>query len=86
MVVKKIKDSFIRREADTVCIRCGKVRIYSRKWVDKVNGKGPLITHVEAVCPDAECQKIVDEKFRAMRERRELAEERKRGITIARAK
>ncbi len=76
----------MQRQADTVCIRCGKTRVYSKKWVDRTNGKGTQITHVEAVCPDAECQKIVDEKFQAMRERRELAEDRKKGITIAKAK
>jgi len=76
----------MQRQADTVCIRCGKVRIYSKKWVDRTNGKGTQITHVEAICPDVECQKIVDEKFQAMRERRELAEDRKKGITIAKAK
>ena len=72
--------------ADSVCIRCGKVRVYSRKWTDRENGKGTPVLHEEAVCPDAECQKIVNEKFAAMRERRELADDRKKSITLARAK
>ncbi|MBI2327911.1 hypothetical protein HYU92_06365 [Candidatus Curtissbacteria bacterium] len=76
----------MQKQADSVCIRCGKTRIYSKKWIDRANGRGTQITHIEAVCPDSECQKIVDEKFAAMRERRELAESRKRGITIAKAK
>ena len=73
-------------QADSVCIRCGKNRIYSKKWTDKADGKGSDITHIEAVCPDAECQKIVDEKFAQMREKRESAEDRKKGITIAKTK
>ncbi|OGD87871.1 hypothetical protein A2870_01315 [Candidatus Curtissbacteria bacterium RIFCSPHIGHO2_01_FULL_41_11] len=74
------------RFADSVCIRCGKTRIFSKKWIEKNDGRGTPVLHEEAICPDSECQKIVDEKFAAMRERREQAEDRKKGITIARAK
>lgn len=42
------------RIAETVCIRCGKMRIFLRTWKDKAEGKGTMITHVETVCPDAE--------------------------------
>jgi len=72
--------------ADSVCIRCGKTRIYSKKWKDKTDGRGTEVTHVEAVCPDAECQKIVDEKFAAMREKREMAEDRKKSVNLAKTK
>ena len=54
----------------TTCIRCGKVRIFSRRWKEKVDGKGTMITHEESVCPDPECQKIVDQQFLEMRDRR----------------
>ncbi|MBI3282794.1 hypothetical protein HYZ70_01825 [Candidatus Curtissbacteria bacterium] len=54
----------------TPCIRCGKIRIFSRKWVEKVDGKGAIVTHEEYVCLDQECQKIVDAKFEEMRNRR----------------
>jgi len=37
-----------------------------------------MITHRESVCPDDECQKIVAQKFTAIRELRELTEERRR--------
>ena len=84
--LKRGKLLMMQKLADSVCIRCGKIRVYSKKWVDRAEGKGTQITHIEAVCPDSECQKIVDEKFRLMRERRELAESRKKGITIAKAK
>ena len=54
----------------TVCIRCGKVRIFFKKWEVKAE-KGPSITHEKTVCPDAECQKLVDRKFAELREKKE---------------
>ncbi|MDO8486977.1 MAG: hypothetical protein Q7S45_01630 [Candidatus Curtissbacteria bacterium] len=75
----------IQNQANSTCIRCGKIRIFSKKWKDKENGKGSMVTHEETICPDHECQKIVDEKFKEIRDRRELAEERKRYIVLARS-
>jgi len=54
----------------TTCIRCGKVRISFKKWEDR-SLKGPAITHEKTVCPDAECQKLVDRKFEEIREKKE---------------
>ena len=69
----------------TACIRCGKMRVFSKKWKDRENNKGSQVTHVETVCPDADCQKIVDEKFQEMKDRRTAAEERKKTVIIARS-
>ena len=44
---------------ETLCIRCGKTRIFKRKWKE-VFERGAPIVHVETICPDSECQKIVD--------------------------
>lgn len=66
----------------TLCIRCGKPRIFSRRWEEKADGKGTIITHEEYVCRDSECQKIVDAKFEEMRTRRLGLEERKNNIKI----
>lgn len=66
----------------TVCIRCGKVRILFKKWTEKMDGRGSAITSEIYVCPDAECQKIVDEKFEQMRQRRLDSENRKTNIHI----
>ena len=74
----------IQDQTNSICIRCGKVRIFSKKWKDKENGKGSLITYEETVCPDAQCQKLVDEKFQEMKDRRILAQDRKKGIILAR--
>ncbi|MBI2598815.1 hypothetical protein HYW40_01155 [Candidatus Curtissbacteria bacterium] len=74
----------MQRQANSICIRCGKVRVFSRKWKDKENGKGSTVTHEETICPDSECQKLVDEKFQEMKDRRALSEERKKTIVLSR--
>ncbi len=73
----------IQDQSTTNCIRCGKPRIFWRKWKDRENNKGSQILHVETVCPDKECQKLVDEKFQEMRDRRALAENRKKSVILA---
>lgn len=70
----------------SVCIRCGKTRIFLKSWKDRgESGKGTVITHEETRCPDLECQKIVDEKFREMKDRRTQAEERKKAVILERS-
>lgn len=56
--------------ADTSCIRCGKTRIIKRVWKEKLE-YGSIITHTETVCPDRDCQKLVDERFEQARAKRE---------------
>jgi hypothetical protein len=64
-------------QSTNVCIRCGKVRIFSRKWTEKIDGRGQIVIHEEYVCVDAECQKIVDSKFAEIRLKRQEQEDRK---------
>lgn len=73
-------------QAFSVCIRCGKTRIFLKRWKDRgENGKGTVVTHEETRCPDLECQKIVDEKFQEMKDRRTQAEERKKAVILERS-
>lgn len=75
-----------RAQVFTVCIRCGKTRIFLRSWKDRgESGRGTIVTHEETRCPDLECQKIVDEKFQEMKDRRVQAEERKRAVILERS-
>ncbi len=68
-------------EGYSKCIRCGKTRILLKRWKDHgVTGKGNVVHHEQTVCPDSECQKIVDEKFQAMRDIKAKAEERKKAV------
>lgn len=66
----------------TMCIRCGKERIVSKVWKEEITNYfgTSVVTHTETVCPDLECQKIVDEKFRKDKEKKEalLVEKQKR--------
>ena len=78
------KEFLMQRSAETVCIRCGQLRVFLRKWKDRTNDRGTLITHTESVCPDSLCQKIVDAQFTQMREKREMSEEKRKGIILAR--
>lgn len=57
----------------SLCTRCGKERIEAKSWEEEVTmyfGTSKVV-HTEMVCPDAECQKIVEEKMDALRQRTE---------------
>ncbi len=56
-----------------LCTRCGKERIESKSWEEEITAffGSTTITHTEMVCPDAECQKIVEEKMDALRQKTE---------------
>lgn len=66
-----------------LCSRCGKPRIASKKWTEKVKigDRVSIIVHTETICSDPKCQKKVDEELSAVRQKRlEIEKEReKRG-------
>lgn len=72
----------VNPDTTTNCIRCSKARIFSRRWKERVDGKGQIVTHEEYVCPDKDCQKIVDAKFEEMRNRRLDLENNRNNIKI----
>ncbi len=45
------------------CIRCGKLRVISSSWTEG------NITYSSYVCPDAVCQKVVEQELKAKRDR-----------------
>lgn len=81
------------------CIRCGKERIESKSWEEKVkNFMGTTITtHTQTVCPDPECQKIVEKELELKKKKKEeikqnkedrrikFKEQRKNNITFSKA-
>ncbi len=73
----------IKKSDFTVCIICGNLRIFSRQWKERVDGRGTVVTHTESICPNPECQKKVDAKFSEIRERREASELKRKGIVLA---
>lgn len=54
-------------QQDNLCIRCGKVRIVGKTWSEKIGGS--MVTYTTTVCPDAECQKLVDEQLNKKKDR-----------------
>lgn len=54
------------------CTRCGRERIVSKTWNENVktySGTSPVV-HVDTVCPDPECQKIVSDQLALQKEKR----------------
>ena len=49
------------------CIRCGKPRIEVKTWSEIINGS--VVKFTQTVCPDEECQKIVEEQLRKKKEK-----------------
>lgn len=57
------------------CTQCGKERILFKTWVEKVTStygnKTTTVTRSLTVCPDPECQKIVEKKLAVEKEKRD---------------
>ncbi|MEK7580757.1 MAG: hypothetical protein AAB512_00595 [Patescibacteria group bacterium] len=68
--------------SSTPCIRCGKDRVLAKTWKEKANDRGNVITYETYVCPDSECQKVVDQKFEDMRQKK-IAHEAKKQVAAA---
>ena len=67
------------KKSSNPCIRCGKQRIDSKTWEEKItNFMGTsIITHTQTVCPDPECQKIVEKEQDVRKKRKEELEQNK---------
>jgi len=63
---------------NTPCIRCGKVRVFSRELKEEIQTAAgvSLVLHTQTVCPDPACQKIVEAKLAALRKQAEEIQER----------
>lgn len=51
------------------CTRCGKERIEGKKYKEEIAtffGTSTII-HVDTVCPDKDCQEIVEQKLEALK-------------------
>ncbi|MBI4991140.1 hypothetical protein HZB96_03540 [Candidatus Gottesmanbacteria bacterium] len=51
------------------CIRCGKERIVAKSWTEYIGAS--LVTYTTTVCPDPECQKIVDDQLKKRKDKLE---------------
>lgn len=55
-----------------VCIRCGKPRVIAKTWKERV-GTSTLICS-SFICPDSDCQKIVEKQLAKRKEDKETSE------------
>ncbi len=56
------------------CTRCGRQRILLKKWKEKTvtfSGNTISVTRTTNICPDKECQKVVDKELRAQKAKRD---------------
>lgn len=60
----------MQSQTENPCIRCGKLRIIDKVWKEYLGNS--LIINTRTICPDADCQRIVDEDIAVRREKREL--------------
>lgn len=53
------------------CTRCGKERVDGKKYKEEVATffGTSTIYHIDTVCPDKECQKIVEEKLEQLKQK-----------------
>ncbi|HVA96589.1 MAG TPA: hypothetical protein VND99_02955 [Candidatus Acidoferrales bacterium] len=72
------------------CTRCGKERILLREWKESVptlSGTLMEITRSENICPDPECQAIVQLELTKQKEKRDkMKQEREDRITESKKK
>ncbi len=57
------------RKISNACARCGKERIETKSWTENLEtffGKSTIV-HTETVCPDPECQKVVENGIRSQK-------------------
>lgn len=66
------------------CIRCGKERVDSKTWKGKTGIS--TITYILTICPDVDCQKIVDKGIADRRAKSELLIKEKAEAKLAREK
>lgn len=59
---------------NNLCIRCGKPRIVTRSWEEKIGNS--LAKMEETSCPDPICQKEVDLENQRQNEKRRLLKEK----------
>ena len=69
---------------DNPCVRCGKKRIDGKTWKGKSGIS--VVTYTQTICPDADCQKIVDQAIAERRAKAMLLIKEKADAKLAREK
>lgn len=66
------------------CVRCGKERIIVKTWQDYIGES--LVTYTLGLCPDKECQKIVDKANIAREEKIAFHANKRNQLKLSRSK
>ena len=66
------------------CIQCGKQRIDGKTWHEKIGIQ--VITYTSTICPDSDCQKIVDKAVADKKAKSEQLMKAKADAKLAREK
>lgn len=76
---RKVVDNLKVQTVSNCCVRCGRERIYSKSWEETTIAENQTtITYTEMVCPDPECQKVVDEEWAVKKKEKETFAQNKR--------
>lgn len=80
--------SIMKQQPTNPCTRCGKERIEGKTYKEEVAtffGTSTIV-HTDTVCPDPECQKIVEEKLEIQKQKSDdLKMEKQKKLDIATA-
>ena len=69
---------------DNPCIRCGKQRIDGKSWKEKSGIS--LVTRTKTICPDSQCQKLLDKAIAERIAKNDLMLKNKAEAKLAREK
>lgn len=58
----------------SVCTRCGKERIVHKTWNEKFGDS--IIVNTEMICPDSDCQKIVNRDIKKQKDKADAMRQR----------
>jgi hypothetical protein len=64
----------MKQTTNNPCFRCGKQRIISRSWSETIttfSGMQQKVTFTDAICPDADCQSLLDLELDKQKEKRD---------------
>lgn len=64
---------YVMMQNTNPCTRCGKERVVFKTWKEESETYfgSSTITHIEAACPDKECQAIVNQGLQLQKEKRD---------------
>jgi hypothetical protein len=75
------------KKVSNPCTQCGKERVLLKQWTDEIPGYGTnvqTITRSLNVCPDADCQKIVDTELAVQKKKRDkIKSDREEKLKVA---